>query len=589
MKINKNHILTLLLAFVIILISCSKKEAEALDINFSLDNHNLFSLNKDYSEDDFDLYKNDPDKVFYSLVGHPIKIKTSDDVGFMDGIKWKLNDKLWDVSKNPNDFSHAFKLPGLYKISMEVNDMVVTKFVRIIEDEKNRRSTADSDKAKEKKDSKQVKEESGENIEFIIDNENPNKWQAILLKDISKIKGEIKRRVWDFGDGTVIPTVGNSVKYSYSKPGMYEIKLCLNLTDKCTKKRIIVNDKNELESSGVGMANDNVKSQVKKSNKSSRTKDITSSNTKTSQGSSSLVESNEKLSDSKKPSRNTVNTSVASDKKENIEISEVKMTVPRRGNVGAPIRIVDLTSPAEAVKYRNWYVDGVEQNFHQKSIDMIFDKVGTYKIKMCLNYLAKNCIEKEIEITKKGRRKNPKLSAPVGPLSVPYEKRSPTPEFEPLKDQVSSNVGFLCQSYGKAGAIFEYKCSQNVDYYNGVSVLRLKPQRDMELHSAKIAGNTIGFVDVIISDLDKYEVAVLKRVQVLPGKTTVEFAELALTLKKGKQYELTIATLPQKSKREKKLKLLNSSNCQVPKYDNESLLVDYQDGVQLLYDIKFCY
>lgn len=588
MKINKNLILSLFVAFVLVMISCSKKEAEALDINFSLDNHNLFSLNKDYSEDDFDLYKNDPDKVFYSLVGHPIKIKTSEDVGFMDGVKWKLNDKLWEVSGNPNDFTYAFKLPGLYKISMKVNGVEVTKFVRTIEDEK----------AKQPKESGEVKAKKNtngdENIEFTIDNDNPNKWQAILLQDVSSITDEIKRRVWDFGDGTVIPTVGNSVKYSYSKSGVYEIKLCLNFTDKCTKKKIIVNDKNELESSGVGMSDERLKKKLNDKSATDSQKGNNNTTRKINDGKTTSHLDSKKLNVESSSNHSPTSTGDRSNiekenKSETIEIHEVKMSVPRKGNVGTPIRIVDLTSPAEAVKYRNWYVNGLEQNFHQKSIDMIFDKVGTFKIKMCLNYLSKNCIEKEIVITKKGRRKNPQLSAPVGPLSVPYEKRSPTPEFEPLTEQSTPSVEFLCQSYGKAGAVFDYKCVQNVEYYNGVSMLRLKPQKDMELHSAKIAGNTIGFVDVVISDIDKSEVAVLKRVQVLPGKTTVEFAELALTLKEGKQYELTIATLPQKSKKQKKLKLLNSSNCQVPQYDNKSLIIDYQDGVQLLYDIKFCY
>lgn len=588
----KISLLALSVIFSILIVSsCSKKSESKNGYDFLINNKEIETFEHDYSEEDLELYKNDPDKVFYVKTNKQVYFEANELASFKD-IKWFLNGKLWkNAEGNVNSFKHTFRVPGLYKIKLSVaGEEDILKFVRAIDD------GSGSGVHQEHTASEETIPASVKNgVYFNTDIDSPKKWEAVLFTDVSDIGEPIKRRIWDFGDGTVIPSSGESVKYSFSKAGKYNVKLCVNLSEKCFKKVVIVKEED-------AMADLKVKKMPTTSNKPAKTKltkkSESISNSMVDNSSRETKESN----DAQSGSVATVSESEKIEKqplKEAVALKHVKITGPTSIRVGAPVRFVDHSTPAEAIQFRSWYINGELQNFHQKSVDMIFDEPGEYTVKMCLNYMSKYCkeihvlargteqMQQESVASKKGKTKGT-FGTSVGPLNLPSDKLSPTPEFEPIQP-VSEDQQYFCQSYERAGLKSNYKCSTYKDYFNGVTVMTLKPNVNMELHNAKIFGNEIGFIDIVLSDSEEEIVGVLKKVQVLPGQTVLEFTELAMTLEAGKTYELTISTLPQTSKMRKKVGLLNASSCTVPFYDNENLKIDYQDEVQVIYDIKYCF
>lgn len=573
---------TFLLAILVLLFSsCKNKTSTEAQIDFLINESSIYSLGEEYSEEDLELYKNDPDKVFYTATDSQIEIQANEDAMLDGEVSWYLNEKPWeDPVANSSKFTTKFEVPGLYKITMSSRNGEISKFIRAIE------------RKEQQEDS--VFEESEDDaflLDFVTDIEKPNKWQAILFTDISNIGETIKRRVWDFGDGTVIPTIGPSVKYSYSKSGAFKVKLCVNLSEKCVSKLIVVDGSDAMKEIRDPKLSTKKKDAVVASASNENKKSVTETIAKTSKKEeASSASKPEKIAD--KP--NEENT------EEEIVLNDIDFSAPSSCYIGIPVRLQDMSSPNEAIKYRNWYINGEAQNFHQKTVDMIFDESGNFEIKMCLNYLSKNCVTKTIKVKsreqeiiaaaeEKSNRQYSKnnLKPVVGVFNVPPDQQSPTPEFEPM-DSTTPSSEFYCQSYGKAGLKSEYKCTVDKGYFNGVSSITLEPSVDMELHTAKMYGNEMGYVDIILSSEDQKQVGVLKRVQILPGQTTIELTELAMTLQAGKVYEMVVSTLPQRSRILEDLALLNSNKCVIPSYDDNNLTIDYKNAM-IMYDIKYCY
>ena len=185
-------------------------------MNFHINDQEIESLGLDYDEEDLSLYKNDPDKIYFTTVGEKIEFEDVSLPYLNDETQWFLDSEELKgqqiIALNKSSFNYVFETPGIYRISLKRGDAgSVTKFVRVID--KNAHSiTVGSDVS--------AIEDLGETgdigffevFDFSISNPKPAKWEAIVLEDISKTSNTIEQRLWDFGDGTIIPTKGKKVK-----------------------------------------------------------------------------------------------------------------------------------------------------------------------------------------------------------------------------------------------------------------------------------------------------------------------------------------------------------------------------------------
>lgn len=565
----KTNILLLLLVSFFLLIGCQKTvNKPAFEVDFLINDLELESLGLDYNEKDLSLYTNDPDKVYFAYVGEAVKFKdisASTDVvkreWFVDN-QQLLNQQ--DGQIEVPSFNHKFETPGLYRIKLVIDETeMVSKLVRVI-DSKNTNPEISAETANESQERDDLIVTDIGNFrvfDFTVSDPSPAKWQAIVLEDISETDIEITKRLWDFGDGTIIPTKGNKVKYSYSSAGVYEVKMCLNLTNNCKRRRIIVREPTSSDQLPVV-------TQSTKSDKSQSANDLRKE---------SKTRKLVAQEDFSKPATNSTPKSVVSEK---LEVQNLGFEIPDKMQAGLPVRMKDSSFPDDAINSRNWYIDGEKQNFHQRTINYIFDTPGTYEIKMCLNNKLDLCIVKKINVYQRQIVEKKPEEGVTQKSAKSSQDRIIT--YVPVPPKPT--LGFMCQSYGRTGLQSKYKCTEDKEYFFGNAIVNLEPAVDMELQNAEIYGNKDGYMDVLLLDEEFVELGRIKNVQVLPGYSTIEFADLAFTLEKGKKYSLLLKPKSGKNK----IGLENSANCSVPAYNNSDLKIQYQGKAMVIYDLKYC-
>jgi len=232
----------LFFAFILLCFTACNKNANSTagDVDFLINDEELESLGTDYDEDDLSLYKNDPDKIYFTAVGESVDFEDVTEPSNEYESQWFLDSEEWPtqkmVAKNKSSFSYIFETPGIYRISLKRGKgHSSTKFVRVLD--RTTGSVSVDNGASAQNDLGTTGDIGNFQVfDFSISNPKPAKWEAIVLEDVSRTEEEITNRLWDFGDGTIIPTKGTKVKYSYDRPGVYEVKLCVNLTNNCKRK-----------------------------------------------------------------------------------------------------------------------------------------------------------------------------------------------------------------------------------------------------------------------------------------------------------------------------------------------------------------
>ena len=171
-------------------------------------------------------------------------------------------------------------------------------------------------------------------VDFSMSKSMVETGEKVTFRDLSEPAVAINQRIWDWGDGTTMPTRGSTAGYSFYKAGTYSVKLCLNYSSKCTTKTITVKQKkaDPLPPPPPEKKKEEVKVEPKK-----------------------------------------------------VEVSKVVISSATKTQVGKPIQISDNTYPAEAVETREWYVNGTKTNVSKKTFSKAFDKPGVYSIKLCVN------------------------------------------------------------------------------------------------------------------------------------------------------------------------------------------------------------
>lgn len=572
---KKILIFTLITTCFLTVFSCKNTEKRhEIEVNFLINDSELQSLGMDYNEDDLSLYKNDPDKVYFTEVGKLVEFKDISISKTAVKRKWYLDNEEWgkpglDVITLPA-FTHIFDTPGLYRIKLVLdNEEMVSKLVRVVEKSGDlvRNSNGITNE-------KTFESDLGdfEIFDFTISDTSPEKWEPIVLEDISKTKTEITNRLWDFGDGTIIPTKGAKVKYSYAQSGVYEVKMCVNLTNNCKRKRIIIRE----------VSKDNLASNVLKpsTNQEKKNKALVQANTSSKKNSESGNASGAQNKVSEDFSISKKIKTVPSNSEELI-VQNVDFELPEKIQAGLPVRFKDLAYPDEAIKSRTWFIDDNKQYFHQRTINYIFDSPGTYDIKMCINNKLDLCVSKKINVY---QNKVVVLEKPIDEMPKKIEVgESKLISYIPINSKPSR--GFMCELYGKAGLQAKYKCTENKSFYYGNAIVNLKTNIDMELQNAEIYGETDGYIDVLLLDENFAEIGRIINVQVLPGYSTIEFADLSFTLKKNKNYSLLLKPKPNGRR---KIGLENAESCNVPTYFNEDLQIEYQGKALVIYDLKYC-
>ena len=560
--------------FLLVSVISCKQNSNSLtgEVDFLINDAELESLGRDYDEEELSLYKNDPDKIYFAAVGEEVDFEDVSEPSNEYELEWFLDNEEWPtkkvVAQNKTSFTYKFETPGLYRVSLKRDDnQTSTKFVRVLD--KTAGSASVDNGASAQNDLGTTGDIGNfEVFDFSISNPKPAKWEAIVLEDISRTEEEITKRLWDFGDGTIIPTKGTKVKYSYDRAGVYEVKLCVNLTNNCKRKRIIVTEIGESSPSVIAdnISNDRENSLLAEANMAGpKTYDTKESSTPV------------KRDNFNAPSSEVVTTRET----RNVEVvlQNVSFDLPEKVKAGLPVRIKDKSFPDEAIRSRSWYIDGEKQFFHQRTVNHIFDTPGTYEIKMCLNKKADLCMVQTINVYQN------KVEQKVEEVFASVEKVETVKPITYIPIKSKPSKGFMCQSYGKAGLKSKYKCTTDKEFYYGNAIVNIVANSDLELQNAEIYGDVDGYMDVFLLDDKFVELGRIKNVQVLPGYSTIEFGDLAFTLEKGKAYSIL---LKPKSTRKKKIGLENAAGCQVPIYNNQDLTVDYQGKAFVMYDIKYC-
>ncbi len=554
-------------------ISCKKGNMNNANdsVNFHINDQEIESLGLDYDEEDLSLYKNDPDKIYFTTVGEKIQFEDVSLPDLEDGTQWYLDSEELKgqqiIALNKSKFNYVFETPGIYRVSLKRGEAgSVTKFVRVI------------DKSAHSVSSENIEDlgETGEIgyfdvFDFTISNPKPAKWEAIVLEDISETDKNIEQRLWDFGDGTIIPTKGQKVKYSYDRAGVYEVKLCVNMTNSCKRKRIIVTEFNEDKPNVIVENLNNSQNENLAKADFAGPKNVESQAQNTNQS-------------NKRDFYDAPSSEIETMPKRNVEIvlQNVGFDLPTEIQAGLPVRIKDQSFPDEAIRSRSWFIDGEKQFFHQRTVNYIFDTPGTYEIKMCLNKKADQCMVQKINVYQKQPLKDEVKEVVAQQKEKQINQERPI-TYIPVVSKPTK--GFMCQSYGKAGLKSKYKCTTEKDFHYGNAIVNITPNKTLELQNAEIYGEIDGYMDVFLLDDGFIELGRIKNVQVLPGYSTIEFADLAFTLEKGKSYSIL---LKPKNTNGRKIGLENASTCQVPIYQNDDLTVDYQGKAFVMYDIKYC-
>ena len=372
--------------------------------------------------------------------------------------------------------------------------------------------------------------------------------QSVTFTDHSAIGSEIELRLWDFGDGTVMPTKGNRVKYNYILPGTYVVKLCLDPINICETKVIRVDPRS--------------KSEYQKQIEQVKGKDSDESN-----------------------------------EKEERFFRFIGFESPSKVAIGQAIRLTDKSSPNALVWKRDWFINGEKQNYSQQYVDMVFDEPGDFEIKMCLNNQRENCVEKSIKVYAEEKdlksvyaTKEQRQEKTSGQNTIAQKTKASSSK---TKDAPSNTVvrfeyedEFICRSYSKAGFKSRFRCLEDKLWYEGEALIKLKPNTTIELLNAKAYGNSSGLADVIISTKGQQVIGRTENIQILPGYTSLEFSEMAVTLEAGETYYMHI--IPQEHRGEY-VKFENGIACRQFFEADKNIEIEYDNEAYILYDIKYCY
>lgn len=236
------------------------------------------------------------------------------------------------------------------------------------------------------------------------------------------------------------------------------------------------------------------------------------------------------------------------------EVSKVFFSMPSTAKVGKPVTIEDTSIPQSAVTKRDWFVNGSNINLNRSKLSRTFDKGGKYEIRLCVNESQKDCYSSVITVE----------------------------EDAPL---TSDSEEFLCMSTKKVGVRSANKCPViEVKKINNNTKVTLKPTTTIELRNATLYGVDVGFVDVKLTSSDGKLNKILKKVQILPGRSKVEFGEFATTLEKGKTYTLEVVMPSDGS-----LFVEDAGACNTDYPQSDELNINYENNNMVLMDIKFCY
>ncbi|GLR16671.1 PKD domain-containing protein [Portibacter lacus] len=580
---SKSYLSLLIFSFfVVILISSCKRDAPnrdhaIIEVDFLLNERDLEKFGLDYTEQEFERDNNDPNKVLTVKVGEPVKFKdTSKGSTSTSKRVWKLNDNEWEQAENDKkiqvpEFTHVFDAPGYHRISLYIEDVsYATKLIKVVSTEfsaedQNIAATessetevevaavepekddlfdtpVNSNTQEQAKPIAQVEQPKTttkstppakttppppppakiSNIDFAIKG-NLMVGNTIELRDMSSPSSSIFIRQWDMGDGTTQKTKGGVYNQIYFSSGEKTITLCLNNSNQCTSKVV------------------NIQPRPPR-------KEVVAEKPV------------EKPVEPKKP-----------------EIAKVEFKLPATSMVGTSVNLSDRSQPSSAVVKRKWsFGDGSpDLNTGKSAVSHIFNKAGTFTVKLCLNDMSDKCTTETITITEKPAPK---------PVEVAETKPAPTSSTSSVS-QPNWLDTYEGTTPGRVGLLSSQKCDETTsEWHSGAAFINISPKKPMELDVAKVYASENGTIDIILTTGDKKETGVINNVQVNPGPSNIYLTDLAIILEPGVKYTLMIKPSDPNST----LKLENAVKCSPRPLTSDIVAVNYNDKF-VLYDLKFFY
>ncbi len=581
-------LLIFLIASMIIISSC-KRDAPAedlavIEVDFLLNERDLERFGLDYTPQDFERDTEDPNRVLTVRVGEPVKFKdTSKGSSSATIRKWVLNDNEWKQAQNDKEvhvpeFTHVFEEAGYHRISLYVGESnYATKLINVVSGDyvPNNIDVAGTDEVADVPeddvvasvdDSPEVKDDlfgdapkdkTPVNDTRTVDNTPPPSrtktnptptrppsrpvdpkpapakitsinfvmpsevmvGESFEIKDVSAPASAVTIRQWDMGDGSTRKEKGSVARQMYFSAGERTITLCLNNSNQCTSKRIMVKPRPPRKEEVA-------------TNKPAPTPEPPVA---------------------KKP-----------------EVGSVAFNMAKTAVVGTSVSLSDRSQPSSAVMKRNWsFGDGTANlNTGRSSVAHVFNKAGTFTVKLCVNDSDK-CSTETITITEKPKPAPPVVASTSGSSG-------------------SSGGGFDLSNYdgsrlGRVGLLSSQKCDDaNFEWHEGAAFINISPKQPMELEEAKVYASKNGNIDIILTTKNKKESGVIKNVQVNPGASVVYLTDLAVILEPGTDYTLMIKP----SEGSSDLKLENAVKCSPKPLGSKEVSVNYNKKY-ILYDLKF--
>ncbi|WP_235299133.1 PKD domain-containing protein [Portibacter marinus] len=577
---SRSYLSFFIICFTTILIisSCKRdtpnRDQAIIEVDFLLNERDLEKFGLDYTEQEFERDNNDPNKVLTVAVGEPVKFKdTSKGSSSTSKRMWKLNGNEWEQAENDKEvhvpeFTHVFEEPGYHRISLYIEDVsYATKLIKVVSEDfainnvptvENEMADANEDLAvvdpqPEKEDlfaetntSQPKSSPSNENSRPTSEPSKPKVnntppppakisnvdfrisgdlmvGNTIELRDLSTPSSAIYIRQWDMGDGTTQKTKGGVYNQIYFSSGDKTITLCLNNSNQCISKTISIKPRPARKETA----------EVEKA----------------------------KPTPPKAP-----------------EITNVEFKIPSTAVVGTAVNLSDRSQPSSAVMKRKWsFGDGSpDLNTGKSAVSHVFNKAGTYEVKLCLNDLSNKCSTESITITEKPEATVKEVVENTKPTTNPTNVNVSTPNWLDNYDGTTP---------GRVGLLSSQKCDETTsEWYEGAAFININPKKPMELDVAKVYASRNGTVDIILTTGDKKETGVLKNVQVNPGPSNIYLTDLAIILEPGEKYTLLIKP----SDPDSGLRLENAVNCNPRPLPSDVVSVNYNDKY-ILYDLKFFY
>lgn len=245
------------------------------------------------------------------------------------------------------------------------------------------------------------------------------------------------------------------------------------------------------------------------------------------------------------------------------KVSKVYFAMPSKGKVGETINFEDTSVPSSAVTSRKWYINGKDINLTRKKVSKIFDKAGNYEVRLCVNNSSKDCYSTVLKIDE--------VKKEVVKANTPASS--------------AADEEFFCVSTKKGGIRTSQKCpSSEKKMIAKNTKVKLKPKTRVELRNATIYGSDIGVVDIKLTSSDGKVNKILKKIQILPGRSVVEFGDFAITLEPNVFYTLEVVMPSDGS-----LQVEDSGACNTNFSKTKEMDITYEGGNMVLMDIKFCF